>query len=193
MCVTWSIIDRVCSSVARLGMRSISRLLRFPAVARTLVLNASNEPLSVVAARRGVVLVLRGTAECVATHDERWHAGVFEIDVPSVVRLRRYVNVPYGRSVPLSRRAVFTRDRFRCQYCGGNAENIDHVVPRVQGGQHRWDNVVAACRRCNTRKGGRTPVQAGLTLLRKPTIPGRFDWVHVAAGGAIHATWSQFV
>lgn len=175
------------------GTKGPAALATLPAVARTLVLNASNEPLSVVAARRGVVLVLKGTAECVAAHDERWHAGSFEIDVPSVVRLRRYVNVPYGRSMPLSRRAVFTRDRFRCQYCGGHAENIDHVVPRVQGGQHRWDNVVAACRGCNTRKGGRTPVQAGLTLLRKPKTPGRFDWVHVAAGGAVHATWSQFV
>lgn len=163
------------------------------AVARTLVLNASNEPLSVVAARRGVVLVLRGTADAVAPMGETWHAGSTSVDVPAVVRLRRYVPIPYSRSMPLNRRAVFMRDGHRCQYCGGSAENIDHVIPKVQGGKHKWDNVVAACRRCNTRKGGRTPAQAGLTLMRPPSSPGRFDWVHVAAGGAPHKSWTPFL
>jgi 5-methylcytosine-specific restriction endonuclease McrA len=162
-------------------------------VARTLVLNASNEPLSVVPARRGVVLVLRGRADLVATLGETWHAETATFHVPSVVRLRRYVSVPYTRSLPLTRRAIFLRDGHRCQYCGGYAENVDHVIPRVQGGQHQWDNVVAACRRCNTRKGGRTPDQAGLTLRRAPATPGRFDWVSVAAGGVPHATWQPFL
>ena len=162
-------------------------------VARTLVLNASNEPLSVVAARRGVVLVMRGTAEPVAPMGQVWNSGSTSVEVPAVVRLRRYIPVPYRRSVPLSRRAVFMRDNHRCQYCGSSAENIDHVIPKVQGGQHRWENVVAACRRCNTRKGGRTPSQAGLTLSRKPGEPGRFDWVHVAAGGSPHAAWTPFI
>ena len=160
---------------------------------RTLVLNASNEPLSVVPARRGVVLVLRGTADPVAELGETWRAGRTAVDVPSVVRLRRYVPVPYARAVPLSRRAIFLRDNHRCQYCGGSAENVDHVIPKVQGGMHRWENVVAACRRCNTRKGGRTPAQAGLKLTRKPSKPGRFDWVHVAAGGSPHSTWQPFL
>lgn len=162
-------------------------------VARTLVLNASNEPLSVVAARRGVVLVMRGTADPVAPMGQVWNSGSASVEVPAVVRLRRYIPVPYRRSIPLSRRAVFMRDNHRCQYCGSSAENIDHVIPKVQGGQHRWENVVAACRRCNTRKGGRTPSQAGLTLTAKPGEPGRFDWVHVAAGGSPHATWTPFI
>lgn len=163
-----------------------------PDVARTLVLNASNEPLSVVAARRGVVLVLKGTADAIVPLGVTWHAGSADFDVPAVVRLRRYVPVPYARSTSLSRRAVFMRDEHRCQYCGDSAENIDHVIPKVQGGKHRWDNVVAACRPCNTRKGGRTPAQAGLSLSRKPSKPGRFDWVQVAAGGSAHVSWSQF-
>jgi 5-methylcytosine-specific restriction endonuclease McrA len=162
-------------------------------VARTLVLNASNEPLSVVAARRGVVLILRGTADTVAPMGETWSAGSVSVEVPAVIRLRRYVAVPYQRSVPLSRRAVFMRDDHRCQYCGRSAENIDHVIPKVLGGQHRWENVVASCRRCNTRKGGRTPAQAGLTLKRKPDEPGRFDWVYVAAGGAPHVSWAPYL
>ena len=182
------------------GPGSVVRPARVPkgiatirAVARTLVLNASNEPLSVVPARRGVVLVLRGTADTVADLGETWHAGRAIIDVPSVVRLRRYVRVPHARNVPLSRRAIFLRDKYRCQYCGESAENVDHVIPKVQGGTHRWENVVAACRRCNTRKGGRTPSQAGLQLRRTPSSPGRFDWVHVAAGGSPHATWAPFL
>lgn len=146
-----------------------------------------------VAARRGVVLVLRGTADVVAPLGEVWNAGTASVEVPAVVRLRRYVRVPYHRTLPLSRRAVFLRDDHRCQYCGGKAENIDHVVPKVQGGKHRWDNVVAACRRCNTRKGGRTPAQAGLTLRRVPSKPGRFDWVQVAAGGSPHVSWTPFL
>jgi 5-methylcytosine-specific restriction endonuclease McrA len=168
-------------------------LATLSSVTRTLVLNASNEPLSVVPARRGVVLVLRGTADPVAELGETWHAETTSFHVPSVVRLRRYVSVPHARTLPLTRRAIFLRDDHRCQYCGGSAENVDHVIPRVQGGQHLWENVVAACRRCNTRKGGRTPDQAGLTLRRSPSTPGRFDWVSVAAGGSPHATWQPFL
>jgi 5-methylcytosine-specific restriction endonuclease McrA len=162
-------------------------------VARTLVLNASNEPLSVVPVRRGVVLVLAGTADPVAHRGEIWRSGRISVDVPSVVRLRRYVSVPHARAIPLNRRAIFARDEHRCQYCGGSAENVDHVIPRVLGGTHRWDNVVAACRRCNTRKGGRTPTEAGLQLRRQPTKPGRFDWVHVAAGDVLDAAWRPFL
>lgn len=160
---------------------------------RTLVLNASNEPLSVVSARRALVLLLRDRADMVADSDRTWRAEADVFNVPSVVRLRRFVNVPYRRSMPLSRRAIFLRDEHSCQYCGRHAENIDHVIPKVQGGKHRWDNVVASCRRCNTRKGGRTPAQAGLELLRPPTSPGRFDWVHVAAGGRAEKAWQPYL
>lgn len=160
---------------------------------RTLVLNASNEPLSVISARRALVLLLRERAVIVSESELTWRAESLSFSVPSVVRLRRYVSVPYRRSVPLSRRAIFLRDGHRCQYCGMHAENIDHVVPKVQGGRHRWDNVVASCRRCNTRKGGRTPAQAGLQLQRKPSAPGRFDWVLVAAGGRADQAWQRFL
>lgn len=160
---------------------------------RTLVLNASNEPLSVVSARRAVVLLLRNRADMVADSSHTWRAETDAYKVPSVVRLRRFVNVPYRRAVPLSRRAIFLRDEQLCQYCGKHAENVDHVIPKVQGGKHRWDNVVASCRRCNSRKGGRTPAQAGLELRRTPTWPGRFDWVHVAAGGRAEQAWQPYL
>jgi 5-methylcytosine-specific restriction endonuclease McrA len=160
---------------------------------RTLVLNASNEPLSVVSARRALVLLLRERAVVVARSDRIWRAETDAFDVPSVVRLRRYVNVPYRRAMPLSRRAIFLRDEHKCQYCGRHAENVDHVIPKVQGGTHCWDNVVASCQRCNSRKGGRTPTQAGLKLRRQPSTPGRFDWVHVAAGGRADTAWQEYL
>ena len=68
------------------------------------------------------------------------------------MRLRHFVRVPYRARAPLTRRAVFARDAWSCQYCGATAENLDHVIPRSRGGEHIWENVVAACRRCNAKK-----------------------------------------
>jgi 5-methylcytosine-specific restriction endonuclease McrA len=93
------------------------------------------------------------------------------IDAPSVLRLRQFVRVPYRHEAPLTRRAVFARDEWACQYCGATAENLDHVIPRSRGGTHTWDNVVAACRRCNSRKENRLIEDAGLRLARRPTAP----------------------
>ena len=162
-------------------------------MARALVLNASNEPMSVVPTRRAVVLVLRERADVLATNGAIWRSERIEMSSPSVVRLRRYIRVPFARRVPLNRRAVFIRDDFRCQYCGRQAENVDHVVPKTQGGRHSWDNVVASCRRCNTRKGGRTPSQAGLRLLRQPAAPARHSWVAVALGSIPDPEWQPFL
>jgi 5-methylcytosine-specific restriction endonuclease McrA len=88
-----------------------------------------------------------------------------------VLRLRTFVKIPYRSHAPLTRRAVFARDEWRCQYCGAAAENLDHVVPRSRGGSHTWDNVVAACRRCNSRKENRMIDEVGLHLARRPVAP----------------------
>ncbi len=162
-------------------------------MARALVLNASLEPLSVVPVRRALVLVLAGRADVVATNGMVWHSEHLSINSPSVVQLRRFVSVPYARRVPVNRRTVFHRDRYSCQYCGRQAENLDHVVPRSLGGEHTWSNVVAACRRCNTRKGGRTPKEAGLSLLRAPKTPARDSWVAAAVGGTPDAEWEPYL
>ena len=160
-----------------------------PAMPRALVLNASLEPLSVVPTRRAIVLVFRERADVLETNGALWRSEQVEMQSPSVVKLRNYVRVPFGRRVPLNRRTVFLRDEHRCQYCGRRSENLDHVVPKSQGGAHRWDNVVACCRRCNTRKGGRTPVQAGLSLIRRPRPPRHDTWVAVALGTAHDPDW----
>jgi len=163
------------------------------AMPRALVLNASLEPLSVVPVRRALVLVLHDRADVVATNGAIWHAETVEMPSPSVVRLRRYVRVPYQRRIPVNRRTVFERDGHRCQYCGRQAENLDHVVPRSQGGEHSWLNVVAACRRCNSTKGGRTPSEAGLTLAMKPRLPRPDAWVAAATGGSVDPGWEPYV
>jgi 5-methylcytosine-specific restriction endonuclease McrA len=160
---------------------------------RALVLNATYEPLSVISARRAVVLVLREKAELVEPQDAVWRSERLEIKVPSVVRLVRYVRVPYARRVPLTRRAVFARDDHRCQYCDGPAENLDHVLPRARGGMHTWDNVVACCRPCNLRKGSRLPGEVGLELRRVPRPPNRGRWLYAHAGPGADPTWQRYL
>jgi 5-methylcytosine-specific restriction endonuclease McrA len=148
---------------------------------RALVLNASESPLAVVAARRAVVILSNGMV---------FHSARLAIEAPSVVRLRRYVHVPYRQHAPLTRRAVFARDLGTCQYCGAAAENLDHVIPRSRGGLHTWDNVVASCRKCNARKEDRTPQEAGFSLLRQPYAPR--DGFHLTLG-RIEPGWELYL
>lgn len=162
-------------------------------MARALVLNASYEPLSVVPVRRAIVLVLRDRADVIETNGKVWHSERFSFSSPSVIRLRNFVRVPYARRVPLNRKTVFLRDQHSCQYCAGSAENLDHVVPKSQGGVHTWENVVAACRRCNTRKGGRTPKQAGMHLRRPPRAPREQAWIVVATGAHPDPAWVPYL
>jgi 5-methylcytosine-specific restriction endonuclease McrA len=138
---------------------------------RALVLNATDVPLAVLSARRAVVLVLKEKADVVVSNGAIFRSERLHLDAPSVVRLRRYVRVPYRHQAPLTRRGVFARDGSACQYCGSAAENLDHVVPRSRGGQHVWENVVAACRRCNSRKENRMIDEVGLHLARRPVAP----------------------
>ena len=140
---------------------------------RALLLNASFEPLCVVPMRRAVVLVLKDKAEIVARNGGELHSERATLPIPAVIRLVHFVRVPFRNRVPLSRRAVFARDRHRCQYCNHNAENIDHVVPRSRGGSHAWDNVVASCRSCNSRKEDRLLSEAGLRLPHPPQCLSR--------------------
>lgn len=114
--------------------------------------------------------------------------------VPEVISLMPYDRVPV-RQVPFSRRNVFKRDRYTCQYCGvrpGSAElTIDHVVPRAQGGVSRWDNCVLACVACNTRKANRTPQQAGMWLRQEPVRPA---WQPLYALGNVRIeSWARFL
>ena len=157
-----------------------------------LVLNASYEPLCVVSARRAVVLVLSDKAELVHDSGDAMHSEKLAVAVPSVVRLTTYVRVPVRRRAPLNRRAVFARDGGRCQYCGAHAESIDHVVPRSRGGEHIWENVVAACRPCNTRKRDRLLSETTMLLRRRPCVPRELTWISVAVG-RVPTVWEPYL
>ncbi|MFF5568824.1 HNH endonuclease [Streptomyces sp. NPDC012623] len=138
----------------------------------TLVLNASFEPLSTVTLNRAVVLVLQDKAVVEQAHPAlRVRAAAFELPVPRVIRLCRFVRVPFRRQAPWSRRGVLIRDQHRCAYCGRRATTVDHVVPRSRGGGDNWLNTVASCAEDNHRKADRTPEQAGMPLLRQPFVP----------------------
>ena len=162
-------------------------------MARALILNASYEPLSVVSERRALILVLNEKASTVVSKDETWHSESVSVELPSVVRLTRYVKVPYRRAAPVTRRAVFGRDAHRCQYCGGPAESLDHVTPRSRGGDHSWENVVACCRPCNVHKGNRTPDESGLRLKSKPGPPRRFAWIYASSGFQVDPAWHPYL
>lgn len=155
-------------------------------------MNATYEPLGVVPARRAVVLVLKSKAEEIEHNGAVFRSEKLTIRVPSVVRLNYFVKVPFRARATLSRRAVLVRDEFVCQYCRGRAENIDHVIPRSRGGTHTWENVVACCRRCNSRKENRLPAEAGLVLHRTPHAPKGSLMLKVAVG-QLDPTWERWL
>jgi len=140
---------------------------------QTLVLNASYEPLAVVSVRRAVVLVLTEKAVMEHADDERpIRSATRQLPMPLVVRLLKFVRVPYRRKLPWSRKGVLDRDQHRCAYCSGKASTIDHLLPISRGGEARsWLNTVGACVPCNQAKADRTPREAGMRLLVEPHEP----------------------
>src|SRR3954454_15008401 len=157
-----------------------------------LVLNATYEPLSVVPARRAACLVLADKADVVEDDGTYLHSESLSVPNPLVIRLRYVVKVPYHRRTSLSRRAVFARDDHRCQYCGGHADSIDHVLPRSRGGEHVGETAPAACRPCNLRKRDRTPDEAGMRLARPPHQPRDGSWVAVSVG-RVPEVWKAYL
>ncbi len=187
-----------------------------------LVLNRLFMAVRVIRARYAFVLLWKHIAEVVSVEDEsyncydfsswaevsayrrkfqpaehEWIRTVrFELVVPRVIRLLRYDRIPRTQ-VKLNRRNLFARDASRCQYCGRKFRtpelSVDHVVPRSRGGRTTWDNVVCACMRCNVRKGGRTPEEARMHLVRPPKQPHFSPVIRLHAGTAKYRSWKQFL
>jgi len=176
-----------------------------------LVLNRSYLPIHVTTVRRAFTLIYQGTALAVngeyQTFDflgwcqlspdtERIRTPRGPLRVPRVITLCGYDRVP-RRHVRYSRLNIFTRDKFTCQYCGVSPHrsqlNLDHVIPRSLGGRTTWENVVCSCVECNRRKGGRTPAQARLRLLRSPVRPRWTPMMHHAVATARHEEWRPFL
>ncbi|HXW12972.1 MAG TPA: HNH endonuclease [Terriglobia bacterium] len=139
--------------------------------APVLVLNASYEPINVCAARRAIVLVLKGAAIAEEENGHCLHAARLAIRLPSVIRLLEYRRIPH-QTRALSRKNILLRDRNTCQYCAevlpSSDLTLDHVVPRSRGGTSTWENLVACCHPCNRRKGNQLPSEAGMKPMREP-------------------------
>jgi 5-methylcytosine-specific restriction endonuclease McrA len=161
---------------------------------RVLVLNASYEPINVCTVRRAVVLLLKAKAEVVdhATWELRSERAA--MSRPVVIRLNTYIVVPRDtHRRKITRRAVFARDNWTCQYCGSRSNlTVDHVIPRSKGGGSTWDNIVASCAPCNRRKADHLPDKAGMHPKRVPAMPQPHVFIHVATP-TIPAAWRQWL
>lgn len=161
-----------------------------------LVLNASYEPLNVVSVRRAIVLLLKEKAELLEAAETTIRSERLTLRRPLVIRLVVYVRIPRRLlTLPLSRRNVLKRDNYMCQYCGARPGKedltLDHVVPRSRGGEHSWENLVAACTSCNRRKGNHLPREVGFELQRTPYRP-RYLALALISGSA-PAAWEKYM
>lgn len=193
-----------------------------PLVSSVLVLNRLYMAIHVVNVRRAFALICRELAEVIDIEDgqysnydfeswrelselrasfkdpdQDWIQTVnFELQVPRVIRLLGYDRMP-KQTVKFNRRNIFARDRNQCQYCGNyfptSELSLDHVLPRSQDGPTTWENIVCACVDCNIKKGGRTPEQANLTLIRKPFKPKRSPVLSMKLTNPKYESWRSFV
>jgi 5-methylcytosine-specific restriction endonuclease McrA len=162
--------------------------------ASVLVLNANYEPINVCDTRRAIGLILGEKASLVLNGRGEIRTVSASFPLPSIIRLEQMVAHPRPR-IKLTRREVFRRDQYACQYCGKHSPvlTIDHVTPRHLGGKHIWTNVVAACPFCNHRKGGRTLDEANMHLLRQPQEPPRSARYVFERHLAENAEWEPFI
>lgn len=193
-----------------------------PLDCNVLVLNRHYMAIRIVGARRAFSLLFQRLAEVISLeqgaytgydfqnwcdvsefkrnfepdgHD--WVSTVnFHIAVPRIIRLLFYDRLPRN-DVKFNRRNIFARDKNHCQYCGKKFPtselSLDHIIPRYMGGKTVWSNIVCACTNCNVKKGGRTPRQAGLTLIQKPQKPKHNPLVHIHLGHQRYRSWKQFL
>ena len=149
---------------------------------QVLVLNATYEPINVCSVQRAIVLVLKQKAEVLERSGRRLRAATASFPWPNVIRLVNFVRVPRHEARKITRRAVFARDDYTCQYCGASSRlTMDHVVPRSRGGRSSWENVVTSCAPCNTRKGDRLPAEVAMFPRSRPRPPAPDVFIAVAA------------
>ena len=154
---------------------------------QTLLLNATYEPLKVVDWRKAVTLWCQGKVEVISVYDREVRSVSLTFKLPSVIRLFRYISIKRRVDyVPFSRANIYGRDGNTCQYCGDGFPTseltFDHVVPVAQGGRKDWENIVTCCVTCNRRKGGRTPEEARMRLIRTPRRPERAPAIRLTIG-----------
>lgn len=140
----------------------------------TLILNASYEPLNIVSARKAIKLILTGKATAVDNSPRFFHSERESIEIPYVIQLNYMVTQEYGKAAGFSRRGVLHRDNFKCSYCGRKATTIDHVHPKSLGGKDSYENCVAACSKCNSKKANKTLEVIGWSLEFVPRAPSPY-------------------
>ncbi len=150
--------------------------------------------MSVISARKAIILLFLGKAELLETSDGKLlHSVSSCMPFPSVLRLGIYVKIPY-KNIILSRKNILRRDGHRCQFCGRSdiALTVDHVIPSSRGGEDTWENLVCACVRCNNRKGDRTPDEASMPLRRKPMRPNHVTFIRQYVG-TVNERWKPYL
>ena len=185
--------------------------------ANVLVLNRLWQAVNVCSARRAFSLLYQGHAQVVmknggafetftfddwkdfsgdAQEKESIKTISFKIKIPQVIALLFYDHMP-SREVKFTRKNIYERDEFRCQYCGQKSDtrglNLDHIIPLARNGKNTWDNVVCSCLRCNTIKGGKTLKEAGMKLIRPPKKPRWQAFISVNFSSIKHEAWRHFL
>lgn len=113
--------------------------------------------------------------------------------IPKVAILKYYVNAPYARRIALNKENVFIRDNYKCQYCGSQAESVDHIIPRSKGGLHQWANIVACCRGCNLTKADKLLRDTNLSLISKPELPNDNFWIKAILNSSPDPSWEKYL
>lgn len=160
---------------------------------KVLILNQDYSAISLCSVNKAFVLIYLEKAELL----EKVENGLLRsisatYPKPSVIRLSRYVHIPY-KGIALSRHNIMKRDHFQCQYCGSNRNlTLDHLFPKSRGGKSSWTNLITACNRCNTRKGDRTPEEAGLTIKQPPKKPSLVAFLRLHAA-QLDQSWANYL
>lgn len=166
---------------------------------RTLLLNATYEPLRIVSWQKAITLLTKGKVEVVAVYDREIRGVSITFKLPSVLRLLTQVRIARRfHHVPFSRANIYLRDGYACQYCGERKPSaeltFDHVIPVSRGGRKDWENIVTCCIECNRLKGGRTPEEAGLKLVRRPRRPTFLPAVRITIGlREVPKSWRDYL
>lgn len=158
----------------------------------TLLLNADFRPMKVLQQKAAVKLILKDKVNIVVEGDTFIRSGGLVIPEPKVMHLTKFINVPEKSHILPTRRAIMFRDNSTCQYCGGHATTIEHIVPRSKGGGHTWDNVIACCEACNFKKADKFLEQLGWELTKTPRKPSGSFWILVKHK-EIDPVWEEFL
>lgn len=159
---------------------------------RVLLLNATYEPLAVLSGRRALKLLFNNKAHVVEQSNKVFSTVRARLKLPSVIQTEYFVRRPYKKP-KFSKKAVFIRDNFTCQYCGKtiNKPTLDHILPRCRGGVNSWTNVITACHTCNNKKSNKIPKEAGMKLLSSPCEPRYLIYTELSTPGNLEK-WRKY-